>query len=556
MMTKVTKDVTLGSDAREKINKGVNVLAEAVKATLGPKGRNVVIEGDSRPHVTKDGVTVAKHITLKDSIENIGAQLIKQAASKTGDVAGDGTTTATVLAQELIKKCNKSIAAEAAPIELKRGMDEAASNIVQGLKELSLKVDDDWKKIHHVATISANNDIKIGDIISEAFQKVGVDGVISVQNSSTTESYVEVVKGMQFDRGYLSPYFVTETAKMVCEYDNPLILLVDGKISSMRDIIPVVDKAAKAKQPLLIIAEDIDPQTMSMLVVNRMRNNFPVVAVKSPAFGERKKQILQDIAILTGANVSSQNTALPLDQVTLDDLGTVEKIKITKDSTTLIGSGGDQDEISKRIKELKYQLKKEDSKWVQEKIQERIGKLGSGIAIIKVGGVTETEVKEVKDRIDDSLNATRAAIAEGISPGGGLALPMVLELFETQTNNGENERTKDYERGMEIVKESVWAPLMAISENAGKSGEVIRQKVLDYNTKVKEISDVIGYNARTDNFENLIDSGVIDPTMVARISLESAVSVAGNIITTECAITNNYGEAEMDYDPELINSPY
>lgn len=523
----MAKDITFDRDAREKLRNGVDALANAVKVTLGPKGRNVVIEKSfGAPQITKDGVSVAKEIELEDAVENMGAQMVKEVASKTADIAGDGTTTATVLAQAMINAGLKNVTAGANPMDLKRGIDKAVKAMIAELKSQSEIIGDDFEKIEQVASISANNDPEIGKLIAEAMKKVTKDGVITVEEARGTETYMEEVVGMQFDRGYLSPYFITDAENMVTEYENPYILIHDKKISNMQDLIPVLEKAAGSGRPLLIIAEDIESQALGVLVVNRLRGGLKVVAVKAPGFGDRRKAMLEDIAILTGGTVISEEKGFKLDSATLDHLGTCEKIVIDKDNTTIVNGNGDDTNIKSRINQIKAQIETTTSDYDREKLQERLAKLAGGVAVLYVGAATEVEMKEKKDRVDDALHATRAAVEEGIVAGGGVALLRALKALDKVKSENEDEKT-----GIQIVRKAAEYPLRTISDNAGVEGSVVLQNVLskkgDY-----------GYNARTDKYEDLKKAGIIDPTKVTRIALENAGSIAGMVLTTECVISN------------------
>ncbi len=522
----MAKEISFNRDAREKLRAGVDAMANAVKVTLGPKGRNVVIQKSfGAPQITKDGVTVAKEIELEDPIENMGAQMVKEVASKTADIAGDGTTTATSLAQAIINAGLKNVTAGANPMDLKRGIDKAVKEVIGFLKSQSENIGSDFNRIKQVAGISANNDEAIGELIAEAMKRVSKDGVITVEESKGTETYMEEVLGMQFDRGYLSPYFVTDTENMVSEYDNAFILIYDKKISNMADIIPILEKVVGMGRPLLIIAEDIESQALGVLVVNRLRASLKVVAVKAPGFGDRRKAMLEDIAILTGGTVISEEQGYKLENTTLEHLGNAEKISIDKDNTTIVNGGGEESQIKARIQQLKQQIEASTSDYDREKLQERLAKLAGGVAVLYVGAPTEVEMKEKKDRVDDALSATRAAVEEGIVAGGGVAL--VRAIGALRNFKGANE---DENIGVNIVRKALEAPLRTIAENAGVEGSVILQRVL--NSKGD-----MGYNARTDKFEDLKIAGVIDPTKVTRIALENASSIAGMVLTTECVIS-------------------
>ena len=522
----MAKEISFNRDAREKLRAGVDAMANAVKVTLGPKGRNVVIQKSfGAPQITKDGVTVAKEIELEDPIENMGAQMVKEVASKTADIAGDGTTTATALAQAIINAGLKNVTAGANPMDLKRGIDKAVKEVIGFLKSQSENIGSDFNRIKQVAGISANNDEAIGELIAEAMKRVSKDGVITVEESKGTETYMEEVLGMQFDRGYLSPYFVTDTENMVSEYDNAFILIYDKKISNMADIIPILEKVVGMGRPLLIIAEDIESQALGVLVVNRLRASLKVVAVKAPGFGDRRKAMLEDIAILTGGTVISEEQGYKLENTTLEHLGSAEKISIDKDNTTIVNGRGEESQIKARIQQLKQQIEASTSDYDREKLQERLAKLAGGVAVLYVGAPTELEMKEKKDRVDDALSATRAAVEEGIVAGGGVAL--VRAIGALRNFKGANE---DENIGVNIVRKALEAPLRTISENAGVEGSVVLQRVL--NSKGD-----MGYNARTDKFEDLKLAGVIDPTKVTRIALENASSIAGMVLTTECVIS-------------------
>ena len=523
----MAKDIQFDSDARAKLKAGVDALANAVKVTLGPKGRNVVIDRKfGAPSVTKDGVSVAKEIELENPVENMGAQMVKEVASKTADVAGDGTTTATVLAQALVGEGLRNVAAGANPMDLKRGMDKAAEAIVSGLREISREVGSDNSKIEQVGTISANNDKNIGSLIAEAMKVVGNEGVITVEEAKGTETEVKTVEGMQFDRGYLSPYFVTNPDKMEAELDNPYILIHDKKISNMKDLLPVLEQTAQGGRPLLIIAEDVDGEALATLVVNKIRGALKVAAVKAPGFGDRRKAMLQDIAILTGGQVISEETGLKLENTTVADLGTAEKITIDKDNTTVVNGAGDKAAIEARVGQIKAQIETTTSDYDREKLQERLAKLAGGVAVLYVGAATEVEMKEKKDRVDDALHATRAAVEEGIVPGGGTAYIRVAgKLVDLEGENA------DETTGIKIVLRAIEEPLRQIVANAGGEGAVVVNSV-------REGEGDFGYNARTEVFENLFEAGVIDPTKVTRVALENAVSISGMVLTTECVITD------------------
>jgi chaperonin GroEL len=523
----MAKEIIFDIEARDRLKKGVDAIANAVKVTLGPKGRNVIIDKKfGAPHVTKDGVTVAKEVELKDTVENMGAQMVKEVASKTADVAGDGTTTATVLAQSIVGVGLKNITAGANPMDLKRGIDKAISVVVSELKKMSVEVGTDNEKIKQIATISANNDEFIGSLIAEAFKKVTTDGVITVEEAKGTETEVKTVEGMQFDRGYLSPYFVTDTEKMIAELENPYILITDKKISNVQELLPVLEPVAQQGKPLLIIAEDIEGTALSTLVINRLKAGLKIAAVKAPGFGDRRKAMLEDIAILTGGIVISEERGLTLENATIADLGTAEKVDIDKDNTTIVNGAGDSEAIKSRINQIKAQIETTTSDYDKEKLQERLAKLSGGVAVLYVGAATEVEMKEKKDRVDDALAATRAAVEEGIIPGGGVALIRTLPALENVKGANEDEQT-----GVEIVKKAVESPLRQIVSNAGIEGAVILQKV-------KEGKADFGFNARTEKFENLVKAGVVDPTKVTRIAVENAASIASMLLITECVIAD------------------
>jgi chaperonin GroEL len=523
----MAKEISFNRDAREKLKTGVDALANAVKVTLGPKGRNVVLQKSfGAPQVTKDGVTVAKEIELEDPVENMGAQMVKEVASKTSDAAGDGTTTATVLAQAMITAGLKNVAAGANPMDLKRGIDKAVKAVVEDLKKQSENIGDDFRKIEQVAAISANNDEEIGKLIADAMKKVSKDGVITVEEAKGTETYVEEVLGMQFDRGYLSPYFVTNAEDMITEYENPYILIHDKKISNLQEILPVLEKAAQSGRPLLIISEDVESQALGVLVVNRLRGGLKVVAVKAPGFGDRRKAMLEDIAILTGGTVISEEKGYKLENATLRDLGTCEKITVDKDNTTIVNGKGDTKEIQARINQIKQQIEVTTSDYDKEKLQERLAKLSGGVAVLNVGAPTEVEMKEKKDRVDDALHATRAAIEEGIVAGGGVALVRAIAALKDLKGSNEDENI-----GVNIVRKSLESPVRVIAENAGEEGSVVFQNVLNG-------KGAYGYNARTNEYEDLKRAGVIDPTKVTRVALENAASIAGMVLMTECVVND------------------
>ena len=527
----MAKEIKFNTQAREELRAGVDALADAVKVTLGPKGRNVIIEKKfGAPQITKDGVSVAKEIELEDPFMNMGAQLVKEVASKTGDDAGDGTTTATVLAQAIVNVGLKNVTAGANPMDLKRGIDKAVAKVVEGIKAQAQEVGDDFSKIESVARISANNDEEIGQLIAEAMRKVKKDGVITVEEAKGTDTTVEVVEGMQFDRGYISPYFVTNTEKMECEMENPYILIYDKKISALKDMLPVLEASAQSGRPLLIIAEDVDSEALATLVVNRLRGSLKVCAVKAPGFGDRRKEMLEDIAVLTGGVVISEEKGLKLDATTLDMLGRAEKVTINKDNTVIVNGLGSKDAIAARVAQIKAQIEITTSDYDREKLQERLAKLAGGVAVLYIGAVSEVEMKEKKDRVDDALSATRAAIAEGIVPGGGVTYIRCIEMLDSLKGDNEDETT-----GIEIVKRAIEAPLRQIVANAGLEGAVILQKV-------REGKGDFGYNARTGEYENFFAAGVIDPAKVTRVALENAASIAGMFLTTECVIAEKKEE--------------
>lgn len=521
----MAKDIKFNLEARDGLKKGVDALANAVKVTLGPKGRNVVIDRKfGSPQVTKDGVSVAKEIELKDPLQNMGAQMLKEVASKTADIAGDGTTTATVLAQAIVTAGLKNVAAGANPIDLKRGIDKAVKATVEQLRTLSKEIGDDNNKIQQVASISANNDPEIGTLIAEAMKKVGKDGVITVEEAKGTDTTVEIVEGMQFDRGYLSPYFVTNTDKMEADLEDALILIYDKKISSMKDLLPVLEKVVQTGKPLVIISEEVEGEALATLVVNKIRGSLKIAAVKAPGFGDRRKEMLQDIAILTGGTVISEEQGRKLEDASLADLGKAEKITITKENTTLVNGAGEKEQIEARIKQIKAQIETTTSDYDKEKLQERLAKLAGGVAVLYIGAASEVEMKEKKDRVDDALHATRAAVEEGIVPGGGTAFIRAIDGLEKLQGVNEDEDT-----GIQIIRRALEEPLRQIVANAGLESSIIVQKV-------REGKNDFGYNARTEVYENLIQSGVIDPTKVSRVALENAASVASMILTTECAL--------------------
>ncbi|MCT4665358.1 MAG: chaperonin GroEL [Flavobacteriales bacterium] len=523
----MAKEIKFNSEAREGLKAGVDALANAVKVTLGPKGRNVVIGKQfGPPHITKDGVSVAREIELEDELQNMGASMVKEVASKTADVAGDGTTTATVLAQSIITTGLKNLTAGANPMDLKRGIDKAVTAIVSNLKSQSKEVGDSIEKIEQVGTISANNDHSIGKLIAEAMERVGKEGVITVEEAKGTETTVDVVEGMQFDRGYLSPYFVTNTEKMEAELENPFILLYDQKISAMKDLLPVLEPVAQSGRPLLIIAEDIDGEALTTLVLNRIRGSLKVAAVKAPGFGDRRKAMLEDLAILTGGVVISSEQGYSLETATIDMLGTAERVNIDKDHTTVVNGAGDENNIKNRVNQIKAQFEASSSDYDKEKLQERMAKLAGGVAVMYVGAASEIEMKEKKDRIDDALHATRAAVEEGIVPGGGVALVRALESLESVSAENDDEKV-----GIEIVSRAVEEPLRQIVANAGGEGSVVINKV-------REGKEDFGYNAKNDTYTDMYEAGIIDPTKVTRVALENAASVAGMFLTTECVLVN------------------
>ena len=527
----MAKDILFNIDAREQLKKGVDELANAVKVTLGPKGRNVIIEKKfGAPHITKDGVTVAKEIELEDPFQNMGAQLVKEVASKTGDDAGDGTTTATVLAQAIVNVGLKNVAAGANPMDLKRGIDKAVAKVVEGIKAQAQEVGDDFEKIESVARISANNDSEIGQLIAEAMKKVKKEGVITVEEAKGTDTTVDIVEGMQFDRGYISPYFVTNTEKMECEMDTPYILIYDKKISALKDMLPVLEATAQTGRPLLIIAEDVDSEALATLVVNRLRGSLKICAVKAPGFGDRRKEMLEDIAVLTGGVVISEEKGLKLESTTIEMLGRAEKITVNKENTTIVNGMGSKDSIAARVAQIKAQIETTTSDYDREKLQERLAKLAGGVAVLYIGAASEVEMKEKKDRVDDALSATRAAIAEGIVPGGGVAYIRCIPALDGLKGANEDETT-----GIEIVKRAIEEPLRQITANAGVEGAVVVQKV-------KDGEGDFGYNARTDTYENFFAAGVIDPAKVTRVALENAASIAGMFLTTECVIADKKEE--------------
>ncbi len=531
----MAKIITFNTEAREELRNGVDQLANAVKVTLGPKGRNVVIEKKfGAPHITKDGVTVAKEIELENPQENLGAQLVKEVASKTGDQAGDGTTTATVLAQAIIGVGLKNVTAGANPMDLKRGIDKAVSTVVESIKSQSELVGDNYDKIEQVATISANNDAAIGKLIADAMRKVSKDGVITIEEAKGTDTTIDVVEGMQFDRGYISPYFVTNTETMEVEMDKPYILLHDKKISNLKELLPVLEPAVQSGRPLLIIAEDVDSEALTTLVVNRLRAQLKICAVKAPGFGDRRKEMLEDIAILTGGTVISEEKGIKLEAATIDMLGTAEKITVNKDNTIIVNGAGAKENIAARVQQIKAQIVNTKSQYDKEKLQERLAKLSGGVAVLYVGAASEVEMKEKKDRVDDALSATRAAIEEGIVPGGGVAYIRSLDALEGLRGENDDEQT-----GIDIIRRAIEEPLRQIVFNAGKEGAVVVQKVRE---GAKENGLDFGYNARRDCYENLLAAGVVDPAKVTRVALENAASIAGMFLTTECVIVDKKEE--------------
>ena len=521
----MAKEILFNIDARDQLKKGIDTLANAVKVTLGPKGRNVIIEKKfGAPHITKDGVTVAKEVELSDAYQNTGAQLVKEVASKTGDDAGDGTTTATVLAQAIVAEGLKNVTAGASPMDIKRGIDKAVAKVVDSIKSQAEKVGDNYDKIEQVASVSANNDPVIGKLIADAMRKVSKDGVITIEEAKGTDTTIGVVEGMQFDRGYLSAYFVTNTEKMECEMEKPYILIYDKKISNLKDFLPILEPAVQTGRPLLVIAEDVDSEALTTLVVNRLRSQLKICAVKAPGFGDRRKEMLEDIAVLTGGVVISEEKGLKLEQATIEMLGTADKITVSKDNTTIVNGAGDKQNIKERCEQIKAQIAATKSDYDKEKLQERLAKLSGGVAVLYVGAASAVEMKEKKDRVDDALRATRAAIEEGIVPGGGVAYIRALDALEGFKGDNIDETT-----GVDIIKRAIEEPLRQIVANAGKEGAVVVQKV-------REGKGDFGYNARTDVYENLHAAGVVDPAKVARVALENAASIAGMFLTTECVI--------------------
>ena len=521
----MAKEILFNIDARDQLKKGIDTLANAVKVTLGPKGRNVIIEKKfGAPHITKDGVTVAKEVELADAYQNTGAQLVKEVASKTGDDAGDGTTTATVLAQAIVAEGLKNVTAGASPMDIKRGIDKAVAKVVESIKSQSEKVGDNYDKIEQVASVSANNDPVIGKLIADAMRKVSKDGVITIEEAKGTDTTIGVVEGMQFDRGYLSAYFVTNTEKMECEMEKPYILIYDKKISNLKDFLPILEPAVQTGRPLLVIAEDVDSEALTTLVVNRLRSQLKICAVKAPGFGDRRKEMLEDIAVLTGGVVISEEKGLKLEQASIEMLGTADKVTVSKDNTTIVNGAGAKENIQERCEQIKAQIASTKSDYDKEKLQERLAKLSGGVAVLYVGAASEVEMKEKKDRVDDALRATRAAIEEGIVAGGGVAYIRALDALEGLQGDNADETT-----GIDIIKRAIEEPLRQIVANAGKEGAVVVQKV-------REGKADFGYNARTDVYENLHAAGVVDPAKVTRVALENAASIAGMFLTTECVI--------------------
>ena len=527
----MVKEIKFEIKAREELKKGVDALADAVKVTLGPKGRNVIIEKKfGAPHITKDGVSVAREVELEDAFQNMGAQLVKEVASKTGDDAGDGTTTATVLAQSIINVGLKNVAAGANPMDIKRGIDKAVTAVVENIRSMAEEVGDDFKKIEDVARVSANNDENIGRLIAEAMKKVKKEGVITVDEAKGTETTVDIVEGMQFDRGFISPYFITNSEKMEAVLDSPYLLLYDKKISNLKDILPILEATAQSGRPLLIISEDVDQQALATLVLNSLRGSLKICAVKAPGFGDRRKEMLEDIAILTGGVVISEEKGMKLESATLDYLGRADKITVNKENTTIVNGAGSKEAIANRVAQIRAQIEQTTSDYDREKLQERLAKLAGGVAVLHIGAPSEVEMKEKKDRVDDALSATRAAIAEGIVPGGGVAYIRCVEKLDSLKGDNDDETT-----GILIVKRAIEEPLRQIVANAGVEGAVVVQKV-------KEGKGDFGYNARTDTYENLLASGVIDPAKVTRVALENAASIAGMFLTTECVIAEKKEE--------------
>ncbi len=528
----MAKIIKFDIKAREELKKGVDQLSNAVKVTLGPKGRNVILDKKfGAPHITKDGVSVAREVELDDEFQNIGAQLVKEVASKTNDDAGDGTTTATVLAQAIVNEGLKNVAAGANPMDLKRGIDKAVEKVVESIKAQSQEVGDDFSKIENVARVSANNDAKIGELIAEAMKKVKRDGVITVEEAKGTDTRVDVVEGMQFDRGYISPYFVTNAEKMDCEMEHPYILLYDKKISVLKDMLPILEQTAQSGRPLLIIAEDVDSEALATLVVNRLRGSLKVCAVKAPGFGDRRKEMLEDIAILTGGIVISEEKGIKLDGAKMEMLGSAEKVTVNKENTTIVNGSGDKSKIADRVAQIRTQIDNTKSTYDKEKLQERLAKMAGGVAVLYIGAPSEVEMKEKKDRVEDALSATRAAVAEGIVPGGGVAYIRCIDVLENMKGENEDETT-----GVNIVKRAIEEPLRQIVDNAGLEGAVVVNEV-------RNGKDDYGYNARTEKYEHLFETGVIDPAKVARIALQNAASIAGMFLTTECVIAEKKEEA-------------
>ena len=527
----MAKEIKFEIKAREELKKGVDALADAVKVTLGPKGRNVIIDKKfGAPHITKDGVSVAREVELEDPFQNMGAQLVKEVASKTGDDAGDGTTTATVLAQSIINVGLKNVAAGANPMDIKRGIDKAVANVVENIRAMAQEVGDDFKKIEDVARVSANNDENIGRLIAEAMKKVKKEGVITVDEAKGTETTVDIVEGMQFDRGFISPYFITNSEKMEAALDSPYVLLYDKKISNLKDILPILEATAQSGRPLLIISEDVDQQALATLVLNSLRGSLKICAVKAPGFGDRRKEMLEDVAILTGGVVISEEKGMKLESATIDYLGRADKITVNKENTTIVNGAGSKEAIANRVAQIRAQIEQTTSDYDREKLQERLAKLAGGVAVLHIGAPSEVEMKEKKDRVDDALSATRAAIAEGIVPGGGVAYIRCVEKLEALKGDNDDETT-----GILIVKRAIEEPLRQIVANAGVEGAVVVQKV-------KEGKGDFGYNARTDTYENLLAAGVIDPAKVTRVALENAASIAGMFLTTECVIAEKKEE--------------
>ncbi|WP_449555700.1 chaperonin GroEL [Halosquirtibacter laminarini] len=530
----MAKEIKFDIEARDLLKQGVDQLANAVKVTLGPKGRNVIIDRKfGAPHVTKDGVTVAREVELEDPYANMGAQLLKEVASKTADDAGDGTTTATVLAQSIINVGLKNVTAGANPMDLKRGIDKAVKAVVENIKSQAQNVGDDYNKIEQVASISANNDNTIGQLIANAMEKVQKEGVITVEEAKGTDTYVDVVEGMQFDRGYISPYFITDTEKMNADLENPFILIHDKKISNMKDLVPILEATHKAGRPLLIIAEDIEGEALATMVVNRLRAGLKVCAVKAPGFGDRRKEMLEDLAVLTGGTVISEEKGMKLDQISPEMLGQAEKVTVDKENTTVVNGAGAKQAITSRVAQIRANMEKSTSDYDKEKLQERLAKLAGGVAVLYVGAASEIEMKEKKDRVDDALSATRAAVEEGIVPGGGVAYIRSISSLDSIQGDNEDEQT-----GIEIIRKAIESPLRTMVSNAGLEGAVIVQKI-------QEGSDDFGYNARTGNYENLFTAGVIDPAKVSRVALENAASIAGMFLTTECVLVEEKSEDPM-----------